>query len=94
VGDRSANLFVEVDDRVQGEVRAILRDHPTLIDARGSRSGADPFVIGMASVNRAWSSRKSVAAARSTHGFPVCAHRGIQCVNLLAVIRAEGWTFT
>jgi hypothetical protein len=45
---RKESLFVPIDDRIQERVAAILGQHERLV--RHSRSGADPFVIGLAMV--------------------------------------------
>jgi len=88
-------LFIPLDGPIQVCVKEILAAHPRLVDNRRNRSGADPFVIALARVNGA-----TVVTGESLTGnlmkpnIPdVCAAMGIPCINLLQLIRREGWTF-
>ncbi len=92
---RRPMCFVEIDAAIQPVVQAILRDHNRLLDTRKSRSGADPFVIALAQVNRATvvtDERLTGSSARPN--IPdVCAALGIRCINVLGLIREQGWVF-
>ena len=88
-------MFVPIDEPVQLEVRNILRAHPRLIDTRNGRSGADPFVIGLA---------KLKDACVVTDEFPsnnpdkpkipdVCGALKVPCCRLQDVFEREGLTF-
>lgn len=88
-------LFVDIDEHVQSAVRRILTDHPRLVDTRRGRSGADPFVIALAQVNGCTVVAEEGATGRIERpNIPdVCLALGIPCMNLLQMIRAEGWVF-
>ena len=51
-GNKFDGLYVPLDDSIQRVVSEILKEHPRLIDTRKNRSGADPFVIALASVHK------------------------------------------
>ena len=92
---RHAGMFVPIDEPIQVEVRAILRDHRRLIDTRKNRSGADPWVIALA---------KTRGAVVLTNEFPngslekpkipdVCDALGIPYCRLTQLFETEGVTF-
>ncbi len=89
------DFFVPLDQAIQERIREILRDHAPLVHAGRGRSGADPFVIALASLN----SDCSVVCEEGT-GSPtqpkmpdVCAALGIRCIKLVEVIREQGWAY-
>ena len=88
-------LFIPLDESIQMKVAEILRSHPKLIDQRRNRSGADPFVIALAAVNRCSvvSGELPTKSERRPHIPDVCAARGIECITLLSLLRREGWSF-
>lgn len=89
------HFFVPIDEGVQVAVTEILGSHPTLIDARANRSGADPFVIAYAKVD----GRAVLTGERPTNSIDrphipdVCSAMGIESTSLLELIREQGWTF-
>ncbi len=91
---RSA-LFVPIDDDIQIAVANILQKHERLVDARKNRSAADPFVIALAQLNGC----KVVTAEQLSNnlGKPrmpdVCLALNIPSINLLQLVREEGWRF-
>jgi len=94
IDDYREDLFIEVDEPIQHEVLAILRDFPALIHAGRGRSGADPFVIGLAKVNAA------AVVTEEEHGSvkhpkipDVCDALGISCIRLADVIGEQGWVY-
>ncbi len=88
-------FIVAIDEAIQLEVRDILRHHPKLIDERKNRSGADPFVIALAAVNKGIvvCNELPSRAANRPHIPDVCATRGIKWIDFLALLRQEGWSF-
>lgn len=90
-----SNLFVEVDDEIQDEVSKILANHPRLIDTRKGRSGADPLVIALAKVREC----SVVTGELPSNSLKrpkipdVCNSIGVECLNLLGLMRREGWVF-
>ncbi len=86
------DLFVEVDGRIQHEVRAILHDHPRLIHA--GRSGADPFVTALAKMNSCTVVCEEGRGKKSIPRIPdVCEALGIRCIRLVELVREQGWTY-
>jgi hypothetical protein len=90
---------IEIDERVISEVQLIMANYPKLVDTRTGKSGVDPFVIALA---RAQSPRLTVITEESRGGnrerpkIPfVCeqADIGVECANLLGLIRVEDWRF-
>jgi hypothetical protein len=85
------DLFVEIDEAVQIQVREILNAHGRLI--RAGRSGADPFVIGLARMNGC----AVVCEERRKPSAPkipdVCDALGIPCIPLLELVRQRGLSY-
>jgi hypothetical protein len=89
-----AGLFIEVDEQVQRGVRDILVTYANLVDANRGRSGADPFVIALAQVNACSVVTEEKPRSLLHPKIPdVCAGLGIACVNMLALIREQGWRY-
>lgn len=88
-------LFVELDDPIQAATSEILSRFPNMVDTMRGRNRADPFVIAVARARGC-----TVVTGERNRGTPerpriplVCAHFGLPCVDLLGLIRAEGWRF-
>jgi hypothetical protein len=88
-------LFVELDDPIQTATAEILSQFPKMVDTMRGRNRADPFVIAVARARGC-----TVVTGERNRGTPerpriplVCAHFGLPCVDLLGLIRAEGWRF-
>jgi hypothetical protein len=89
-----AGLFLEVDAALQQRVRDILAAYPNLIDPNRGRSGADPFVIALAQVNGCAVVTEEKARSVINPKIPdVCSSLGVTCINMLAVIREQGWRY-
>lgn len=88
-------LFHELDEGSQAAVSAILTDHPRLVMSLKGRTQADPFVIALAAVG--YHTVVTEERAEGNDKRPripnVCAAKNIECINLLGMIRALGWTF-
>jgi hypothetical protein len=90
----SKELFIELDEPIQNEVRAILRSHTALIHAGRGRSGADPFVIALAKLNDCTVvSEEGSGSAKNPKIPDVCNALGIRCIRLMEVIRENGWVY-
>jgi hypothetical protein len=92
---RSA-LIVPVDEPVQEAVREILGSHRYLVEMARNRSGADPFVIGLARVHGVTvmtEERMRPNPVRKPKIPDVCGAYRIPCINLLGLIRANGWVY-
>lgn len=87
--ERKETLFVELDEAVQDSVKAIMKDHPRLVDTVKGRSAADPFVIGLAETG------KMVVLTEEKPGkvkIPdVCDARNVKWTNLADMIEYEDW---
>lgn len=88
-------MFVPLDDETQEVTSDILTAFPRLVGQLKDRNSADPFVIAVAMIQDAvvvTSERPS-----GSHNRPkipdVCEHYGIRCINLLDLIREQGWQF-
>ena len=89
------NMFVPIDEQIQLMVAEILKDHPKLIDTRPNRSKADPFVIALARLHGcAVVTGERPSNSSSRPNIPdVCALLKIRSINLLQLIREQGWRF-
>jgi hypothetical protein len=76
------------------EARAVLLDHPKLTKGGTGRSPADPFVIALAALSSCPLVTQELGGSPSKPRIPyVCGTRGIGCMTVLEVIRAEHWSF-
>jgi Domain of unknown function (DUF4411) len=93
--DYRDDLFIEVDEPIQHEVKEILRTHTALIHARGrGHSGADPFVIALAKINKCTVVTEEGRGSAKHPKIPdVCKDLGVPCIRLADLITEEGWVF-
>jgi hypothetical protein len=92
--EAQADLFVEVDEEVQLAVNEILETHTALIDAESLRSGADPFVIGLAHTQKCAvvTQERHAKDPKNRPKIPdVCDAYGIPCLDILDLIRDQDW---
>ena len=85
-------LFLPIDRPIQIKVKQILSTHPTLLDLKKSKSGADPFLIAVALIHEC-----SVVTEEKPSGGPhkskipdVCKAYSIECIGILEMLRREG----
>lgn len=90
-----ADLFIDLDDAQQREVREIMAGHPGLVQPDEDRINADPFVIALARCRGlAVVSEERRSGNPNTPKIPnVCAAHGVRCVNLLGLMTDLGWRF-
>jgi hypothetical protein len=90
---RKEKLIVPIDDRIQERVSVILERHEKLV--RHNRSGADPWVIGLAMVESCTVvSGERLSGSLSKPKIPdVCLDLGVPCIDLLSLFRELGWRF-
>ena len=88
-------MFIELDDAQQQEVRDTLAAHTGIVQPGEDRVNADPFVIALARCRGfAVVSEERRSGNPNTPKIPnVCAARGVRCVNLLGLMSDLGWTF-
>jgi hypothetical protein len=91
--ERRDTLIVAIDDRVQGKVVEILAQDERLV--RNNRSGADPFVIGLAMVEACGvvTGERPSGSASKPKIPDVCAALNVRCIDLLGLFREQGWRF-
>jgi hypothetical protein len=91
--DRRETMFVEIEDACQHEVARIMGAYPRLVDTVRGRSGADPFVIGLAAAAQP---RMTVVTEEhpGKQRIPdVCLAEGIAYIGLADLIEQENWRF-
>ncbi|OIT11698.1 hypothetical protein BL241_11535 [Ralstonia solanacearum] len=86
-------LFRDPDRPVMEAFAKIVNDHPDFMKVNSTKSGADPFVVALAEVHGIpvvtyETTAKQTAAPKIPN---VCQARGIQCVSIVDVLRAEGF---
>lgn len=94
-----AGLFVPLDPQLQHETKDIQARYPELADVRSGHESADPWVIALARL-RGWTVVSQETSASEKRKPPksyyipdVCRDLGVPCINLLGLMRKEGWTF-
>jgi hypothetical protein len=93
--ERSEGLFAEPDRQVMEVYTDIINAHPGFLKVNSTKSGADPFVVALAEVRGVpvvtyETPAKQDAAPKIPN---VCLVRGVKCVDLVDVLRAEGFKF-
>jgi Domain of unknown function (DUF4411) len=95
VKQRSSAIVVPTSRAVMLEARAVLADHEGLTKAGTGRGKADPFVIALARLRECPVVTQEQGGSTAKPRIPfVCKGRGISCLSMLEVIRAEGWRFS
>ena len=94
IEDYRDDLFVEVDEEIQYEVREILRSHTALVHAGRGRSGADPFVIALAKLNVCTVVTEEGRGSAKNPKMPdVCDDLGVPYIRLVDLIGEQGWVY-
>lgn len=92
-----SGFFIEFTEAVQNTVSDILQNpnYQRLVEDRKGTYGADPFVIALAKVK----DLVVVTGERATNNIAkpkipdVCNDMSIECINILDLMRREGWRF-
>lgn len=94
-----SGLFVPLESALQDEAAAIQAQYPELVDVKSGHESADPWVIALAKL-RGWTVVSQETSASEKRKPPksyyipdVCRNLGVPCINLLGLMRREGWTF-
>ena len=91
---RQSAVVMRTDNDITEAVRRILQTHERLVMSGGRRSRSDPFVIAVAWLRHATVVTGEKGGTAQRPKIPsVCADMGIPCVELLAMIKREGWVF-
>jgi hypothetical protein len=89
--ERKEGMFVEIDEDTQTVVAQIMRDHPKLVDTTKGRSGADPFVIALASTVDPTMTVITEEALGKSRIPDVCNARNIAWCGVADLIEKEDW---
>jgi hypothetical protein len=90
-----SGLFVPVDGEIQGAVKSVVGRYPGLVNAKRSRSTADPFVIALAIVQECavvTGERPNGIGSKKPRIPDVCLGLGVRCLTMVDVFREQGWT--
>ncbi len=94
--ERKDTLFREIDEDVQDAVVSLMANYPRLVDTRTGKSGGDPFVIAQAIAIGAPGcvlTQEGGGSTKSPKIPDVCLLEGLDCCNLIEMMRHEQWTF-
>ncbi len=90
---RRYGIFLPIDETLQDHVIEIMGTYPRLVDTVTGRSGADPFVIGLARMH----DPEWIVLSEENPGkqrIPdVCKAENIRCIRFLQMIQEEEWVF-
>lgn len=92
-----AALFVPLTPDIQAAGAAIEAAYPDLMDPKGLHESADAYVIALARLRGGIVVSQETSAAEKRkapkdHYIPdVCRELGVPCINLLGLMRREGW---
>jgi uncharacterized protein with PIN domain len=91
--DRKSAMFYEIDDGVQEQAAMVLQQFPRLVGLKKQDTSADTFVIALAQVRGIplVTEEKRTGNDRKPNIPDVCAFFGVECKNLLDLIRSEKW---
>ena len=96
--DDHAGIFVRTGELLE-QAQAIQGQFPGLLDPKAEFEEADAYVIALARMRDGIVVTEETPASekrnpRRTHFIPdVCRDLGIPCINLLGLMRREGWRF-
>ncbi len=91
-------IFVPTEDVLQ-QAQIVQGQFPGLLDAKGEFEEADAYVIALAQIHNGIVVTQETSAMENTkpkrtHYIPdVCRDLGIPSINLLGLMRREGWKF-
>ena len=90
---RKADVFLELNDAVQTAAANVLARFPRLVADKKLNTSADPFVIALALVQGVpvVTEEKLTGNDNKPHIPDVCVAFGVECKNLLDLIRSEKW---
>jgi hypothetical protein len=91
--EQHANMFIPIDGQIQQLVCTILQSYPRLIDNRTNRSGADPFVIALAILEKCTVvTNEHATSNQAKPNIPdVCSGIGVRCISMVELIREQSW---
>jgi hypothetical protein len=86
-------MFFDLDELTQREVKVILATHPHLVAEKKQRFAADPFIIATARLQALTivTEERPTGSMNRPNIPDVCSYYGLTYINLLRLIRAEAW---
>lgn len=96
---KSSGIVVPLTPEAQIEGAAIEALYPDLTDPKGIHQSADAYVIALAKIEKGTvltleTSVHEKPNTKKKHYIPdVCRDLGVDCINLLGLLRREHWTF-
>jgi len=96
--DANSAIFIPTGDLLK-DAQLVQGQFPDLLDPKAEYEEADAYVIALARIRDGIVITQETAASekhkpKRTHFIPdVCRDLGIPCINLLGLMRREGWTF-
>ena len=88
-------LFVPIDEEIQQLTTDTLTNFQLLAAAHRGRNKADPFVIALARLRQLTVVTQEQNGNTNRPRIPfVCDHYGLECMDILQFMRAEGWRFS
>lgn len=94
---KNSGLFVPLSPDIQGAGARIEARYPDLLDSKSMYQSADAYVIALAQLRGGVVVSQETSAAEKRkatkdHYIPdVCRELGVACINLLGLMRREGW---
>jgi hypothetical protein len=92
-----ASVFVPMTPDIQAAGATIEAAYPDLMDPKGLHESADAYVIALARlrggivVSQETSATEKRKAPKDHYIPDVCRELGVSCINLLGLMRREGW---
>ena len=84
--------IVPFEEAIQAAAKKVLAAFPRLVGEHKMAFAADPFVIATAMVRRLTVvTEEGLGSPRKPRVPDVCRANGVECINLIRVIRAEAW---
>jgi hypothetical protein len=88
---RHKSVFRPLTLDVQAQAKQILSSHTDLYDPKKRTSSADPFLIGLArQLDAAVVTEEGYSTGRRPKIPDVCRDYGVECIDLLTMLRHEG----
>ncbi len=87
-------MFIEIDNPTQDRVLELMENYPKFVDERTNKSAGDPFVIALAMTHNPCLTvvtEESGGTIQRPKIPVVCTEEKVPCINLLQMIREQGW---
>jgi hypothetical protein len=87
------SMIVSIDEDIQRNLIAIMKNYPRLVDTRKNRSGCDPWVIALAQArNHAVVTAEKATGSLIKPKIPdVCGALVVPCRDVVEFFRRQGW---